>query len=243
MKYTNKKARKRNLRRTKIRQAQRAANVAKEARGTMNEAFVANRSKLAKTSTALTSAIKDLAHGQSTRGLVKEFKNSLNSFDQKTMGKGLNGMIGFAHKKGDAYVMNTNKAGQMSKDDITVMAAASAGFKTGFYNNGHRKPIFKKKKANGEWESDDEAKKHQKQYKKEYSKWRRKINSNKPQFYTVLDEFKKSFGATDGKTYGSDQVMKNIAEYVSVNNVDITNAKDVEKAVHDIALSMGLLKR
>lgn len=239
MKYTNKKARKRNLRRAKIRQLTRAANVAKEARSTMDKSFVANRSKMAKNASALTHAIKDVAYGQRTKGIVKAFKDSLNGFDKKVMGNGLNGMIGFAHKKGDAYVMNKNKANQMSKDDVTIMAAASAGFKTGFYKNGHRKPIFKKKKDNGEWESDAEAKKHQKKYKKEYTKWRRKIKNNKSQFYSVLNAFKKAYGATNGDIDSSDQVMKNIAEYVSVHNVDITNPNDIETAINNIASDMG----
>lgn len=240
MKYTNKKARKRNLRRAKIRQLTRAANVAKEARSTMDKSFIANRSKMAKSASALTSAIKDVAHGQNTRGIVKAFKDSLNSFDKKVMGNGLNGMIGFAHKKGDAYVMNKNLAHQISKDDVTVMAAAAAGFRTGFYRNGSRKPIFKKKKANGEWESDAEAKKHQKEYKKEYTKQRRKINSNKAQFYTVLNKFKKVYSATSGEMYNSDQVMKNIAEYVNVHNIDYNDMHGVEEAVYYIGDEMGL---
>lgn len=238
-KNANRKALRRRQRKAKIRKYVRNANIAKEARETMDSSFVANRAKLAKTASTLTQMIKNVAKNKSNKSTVKQFKQSLNKFDQKSMGKGASGVASFAYKKGEPYLRNKHLAKRISKDSITIMAAAASGFKTGFYNNGSRKPIFKKKKVdkNGNdlgWESDDEAKKHQKEYKKEYTKWRRRIKNHPDMFYAVLDKYKEVYGDSAGDVDASDQVINNIAEYIGTHTIDPNDKNSLENAVHDI---------
>lgn len=235
----NKRARERAMRKTKIRQAVREANRAKEARMAMDTSFVSNRAKLANVASTLTSMIKNYATNKSNVSTVKKFKKSLNKFDQKVMGEGATGVMNFAYKKAEPYVQNKHKARQVSKDEITIMAATSAGFKTGFYKNGSRKPIFRRRKVDkngnkGDWESKEEAKKHLKEYKKDYSKWRRKIKSNQEQFFKVLDKYEEMFGNSSGKIDESDQVMQNIAEYVGANTIDADDDRKLERVVNDV---------
>lgn len=243
-KNVNRKALRRRQRKAKIRKYVRNANIAKEAREAMDSSFISNRAKLAKTASTLTQMIKNVAKNKSNKSTVKQFKQSLNKFDQKVMGKGASGVASFAYKKGEPYLRNQRLANGVSKDNITIMAAAASGFKTGFYNNGSRKPIFKKKKVdkNGNdlgWESDDEAKKHQKEYKKEYTKWRRRIKSHPDMFYDILDRYKEVYGDSAGNVDDSDQVIKNIAEYIGTHTIDPNDDNSLENTVHDIWDSMS----
>lgn len=244
MRNVNRKAFRRRQRRAKIRKYVREANIAKQARNTMDSSFVSNRAKLAKTASTLTKMIKNVATNKSNRYTVKQFKKSLNKFDQQVMGKGASGVASFAHKKGEPYLRNQHLSKEVSKDDITIMAAAAAGFKTGFYNNGSRKPIFKKKKVdkNGNnlgWESDNEAKKHQKEYKKAYTKWRRRIKNHPDRFYAILDKYKEAYGDSAGNVDDSDQVIKNIAEYIGTHTIDPNDDNSLENTVNYIWDSMS----
>lgn len=244
MRNVNHKAFRRRQRRAKIRKYVREANIAKQARETMDSSFISNRAKLAKTASTLTQMIRNVAMNKSNKSVVKQFKKSLNTFDQQVMGKGASGVASFAHKKGEPYLRNQHLANKVTKDNITIMAAAASGFKTGFYNNGSRKPIFKKRKVdkNGNdlgWESDGEAKKHQKEYKKEYTKWRRRIKNHPDMFYAVLDKYKEAYGDSAGTIDDSDQVIKNIAEYIGTHTVDPNDENSIENTVNYIWDSMS----
>ena len=242
----NKRARKRAMRKAKIRKLVKEANMVKKATRNLDPSYTAHISKFNKTAKVLVQLAKDVQKNKDTRATVKKFKNSLNKFDKKVMGKGYTGVINFAESKASPYARNNGLSDKELKDLTTVMSSAVSGFKTTRRKNGTHKPVFKKRKVDkngkkGDWESDEEAKKHQSEYKQEYQKNRRRFNDNKQKILTVFFAFEEAFGDSLGKVFSSEEVIEAVEDYVENNDVDINSAEDIEKAVNALAHKLGII--
>lgn len=234
-------------RRAKIRKLVKEANMVKKATRNLDPSYTSHISKFNKTTKVLVQLAKDVQRNKDTRATVKKFKKSLNKFDKKVMGKGYKGVINFAESKAAPYAQNNGLSDKEIKDLTTVMSSAVSGFKTIRRKNGTHKPVFKKRKVDkngkkGDWESDEEAKKHQNEYKQQYQKNRRRFNNNKQKILTVFFAFEETFGDSLGKVFSSEEVIEAVEDYIENNDVNINSAEDIEEAVNKVAHKLGIIQ-